>query len=91
MGTARGCALHHLSKLRTAYNSWLKNEPDSQPESPRYIRFQHNSPGRPCPFARRHELFIADAIRYFANNSTPLPKEGVLDLFKQYIDWVPRA
>ena len=78
-----------VSKLRTAYASWIASAPESQPKSPTEIHFKQRSPGRPCPLGRSHELVIAQAVRYFADNSTPLTKQGVLDLTKQYIDMLP--
>lgn len=69
--TLRGLADKHglsLCKFRVALRTWSRDAPESQPESPTDIKFQRNSPGRPCSVARRHELIIVDGIQYFAWN-----------------------
>jgi len=47
---------------------------------------EQTSPGRPCAVLRRHEMIIADSIRYYADNNTPLTKTGVVDLVMQYVE-----
>ena len=80
-----------VSKLRTAFRNWVSNALESQPQHPSDIHLVRVSPGRPCSVARRHELILADAVRYFANNNIPLTKQGVMDLVKDYVDMLPTS
>lgn len=70
-------------RIRLAYQSMKCL--DSQMQSHHDVRLEILPRGRPTKMPTRHEEAIAEAIRYFAENNTPLPREGVKDLVEHYI------
>ena len=90
--TCKGLANRYgvsVRRLRTAWHNKGQNPPDLQSESYRDIHLQIQSTRRPTSLLLKDETVIVQAIKYFAENCTPLTKEGVIDLVQEYVILLP--
>lgn len=78
-----------ISKIRTAFRHWCVHAPESQPQSPHDIDIPRVSRGRPNAIPKRHEILLAEAAAYYADNNTPLTKHGVSELILCYKSMLP--
>ena len=75
--------------IRRAYRRWVQNAPKFQPQRPEEIHIPTQTVGCPHILTDQEETLIVQALRYFAQNNTPLTKCGVQDLVQHYIELMP--
>lgn len=70
-------------KIRRAFKAWKHS--DAQPQSHHDVQFDFGKCGRPLIMPIHHEQRIAEGVRYFALNNTPLTRAGVKDFVVHYV------
>lgn len=76
-----------INRIRRAMKAWIFT--DAQPQTWKDIQFDLPSVGRPTKLGQQHESTIAEAVRYYAENKTPLSKQGIRALVEHYISLLP--
>eukprot|EP00171_Calliarthron_tuberculosum_P006972 IDg6972t1 len=75
----------NIGKLRRTFARWAASASDCKPEDPTDITVPAILRGRPYALNDREEKLIVESTLYFADNNTPLTKEGITQLVKYYL------
>ena len=80
-----------VSSLRRSFDRWLRTAPCAQPSSYKDIDLQLPVRGSPFILQQKHVKVIAESVKYFANNNTPLTRPGVREPVRTYVKMLPEV
>lgn len=86
---AEAAAQHHISigRIRRAMGAWTPTE--AQPQQWNNIQFNMRSVERTNKIEFKHESTIAEAVRYYVENKTPMSKQGIRPSVEHLVSILP--
>lgn len=76
-----------VNRIRRAMTAWIPSE--AQPTCWSDLKCSFRPTGRPTKLTKEQEEMIADGVKYFAENKTPLSKHGIRAFVEQYVSLLP--
>lgn len=80
----------NMGVLRRAYPSWVRTYPESQPKQVIDIHLNLFTRKRPPVITSDKEDIIVQFVLYDAENNIQLTRQGILDIFKDYVSKLPQ-